>query len=176
MKKSLLLGAGVVAALGVVALPLSSYAVDTQNVTLNVTVGTGIQLAVDAGTKAVSMNSGEFNETLQTTATVSTNNANGYKITVIDQDNNNALTSAGNTIPAADGPLSAGTAGWGIKGGDIVDYKAVPAQGATALTLVNKGGTANGDTTAFTYGIATANTQASGIYADTVTFTATVNP
>lgn len=50
MRKTLLLGIGVILAFGIIAIPLTSYAAnDTKNVTLSVKVNDGISLALDTG-------------------------------------------------------------------------------------------------------------------------------
>jgi len=177
-KTKLLAAAGIVAGLSVAALPLTSYA--AENVNINVTVGTGLQFSVDANTVSIAnIASGDIDETMTTTATVSTNNPTGYKITVIDADTNNALTSgtgsSAYTIPALTGTLKAGTAGWGIKGGTQTNYAAVPASNGTPLTLNTVNEPKDHQATTFHYGVATSPTQHSGTYTDTIIFTATTN-
>lgn len=175
MKKTLAISAGIVAALGIIVLPLTSYAAsDTKDVTVTVRVGTGIQLTVD-GDKMINMNSGEFNEATTTTANVKTNNATGYNLTVADQDTNNALVKGGDNIPAQSGQPVAGTAGWAIKGGAVGTYTAVPISTAPALQIYTQD-TATGSAgvdTVITYGVATNFNQATGDYVDTIVYTAT---
>lgn len=177
-KTKLLAAAGIVAGLSVAALPLTSYA--AENVNINVTVGTGLQFSVDANTVSIAnLASGDIDETMTTTTTVSTNNPTGYKITVIDADTNNALTSgtgsSAYTIPAASGTLRAGTAGWGIKGGTQTNYIAVPASSGSPATINTVNEPKDHHATTFHYGVATSPTQHSGTYTDTIIFTATTN-
>lgn len=176
MKKTLALGASAIAALGVIALPLASYAANSADVTLNVNINSAIGLTVDNATKSVDMNINETNETMKSTVTVTTNNAAGYKINVKDKDSSTALVNGAGTgaatIPAKDGAPVAGTAGWGIKGGDITTYKAVTAADVTFKTTAAP---ANAEQTVFTYGVATAADQKSGTYTDTIVFTAVAN-
>ena len=174
---------GMVAALGVAALPFGAFALDptidvaddTGNVDLSVTISEAIALSLDASSKSTSMDTSDKDETMQTTATVSTNSLDGYTLTVKDSDTTTALTSANSdTIPTGTS-IAAGTSAWGIKGGDLSAYTAMVASTGTAITVVANGtASASDETTTVTYGVSTAANQASGTYTDTITYTAAV--
>ena len=120
----------------------------------------------------------------KSTIKVYTNNASGYTLNVKDADNTLALTkvSSTETIPAgteSEGSLSltAGTAAWGYKidtaSADGTGYKAITASDVQVKTKATP--TSNGEETKVYYGIATASDQATGVYTDTITYTATTN-
>ncbi len=134
---------GVVAGLGVAALPLSSYAAEVTNtgatqagvdVTFQATVGNSISITASEGT--VSINNLIANQDVaeaSTDITVATNNAAGYQLRIKDKDSTLAL------MPAADGTAAGiaagvptkGTNAWGFKASsdditvDITDYTAI---------------------------------------------------
>ena len=222
---------GVVAGLGVAALPAFTYAASTDGaVKLEVEVEPGIAMTIhsngdldDSTTPATeityynanpaaagegfgvddnelytkesglftnwssaktSLSQNQSKEDMTSVVTVYTNNAAGYTLTVQDEDSNNNLVSGSDTIApiAANASLEAGTAGgqWGIKGGDVAAYTAVPALGTeqspiSPLTLKANGArvATTGEATTFTYGVATSATQNTGTYADVIVYTAT---
>lgn len=169
---------GVVAGLGVAALPLASNAAESADVTLTVTVGKAIELTVDSATKAVSINPGATDNSLSTTATVTTNDSDGYLVYLADADNDTNLVSGTNYIPAftaGQATLSAAASGWGVKLPGASEYVGVPAADAThatSLVVANEATVADAEDYVVEYGIAIAGDQASGVYTDTVTFTA----
>ena len=72
---------GVVAGIGVAALPISSFAASTQDVTVRVTIGSSIAVGVDQDTTEVTMSPNQTDaSTLKTKVTVTTNNAAGYQL------------------------------------------------------------------------------------------------
>lgn len=119
-------------------------------------------------------------ETMTSTVTVYTN-AGSYALSVADEDSNNNLVGPNSATIAPIGSsatLTEGTAGgqWGIKGGDVSAYTAVPVSTDTPLVLVASGtGDDSGDDTTFTYGVATDATQAVGHYQDVIVYTATAS-
>ena len=122
----------------------------------------------------------DTDDTMNSIVTVYTNNAAGYTLVVKDEDEDNSLRKdSSNNIAAIVTPsatLTPGSAAWGIKGGDLgTTYTAIPASTATdALTLKANGSAAGaGEATTFTYGVATAATQATGTYEDVIVYTAT---
>lgn len=121
---------------------------------------------------------GDSNNNFRSTITVYTNAAAGYHMTLLDKDTDNSLvTTNGATIPATSATtLTAGTAAWGYRVSGNTDWLAVPASDGTAaeITSLNHK-TSGGDQTIIEYGVATANDQATGIYADTIVYTATCN-
>ena len=110
--------------------------------------------------------------TATSTVTVYTNSTSGYTLAVKDADSTTALTNqsdATKTIPAS-ATTTAGTAGWSIAGGTLA---------ASAITAADQtvkqtnAATSGGDATTMTYTIATDTDQATGVYTDTITYTAT---
>ena len=183
-------GLGVAAALGMAVMPFagafaldptSATTDDSADVEVEIIIDSAIALSVDAAKVSTNMDTSDADETLSTAVTVSTNDVDGYTLTVIDADATNALTATGvtgGTIAAYTSPVSAptaGTAGWGLKGGDVSQYTGVPVSTGTALTLKANGtAQAADEVTNVTYGVATAANQPTGTYSDTITYTAAV--
>ena len=180
---------GIVAGLGIAALPIASASADTSDVEVSVSVDSAISLAMSGTTSisALAPNAADLT-TMSSTATVSTNDLDGYTLTVIDKDTVTALTNANSdTIPAATATPTAGTAGWGVQTSEAYTgmdtglntaWTAMPASTGTALTLKNTGtqtAATSADTTVLKYGVATAAAQPTGTYTDTIVFTATAN-
>lgn len=121
---------------------------------------------------------------MYTEAYVSTNSLGGYDLSLSDSDTTNALTASTtqDTIVAINREPVGGTyPGWAIAIDDDNDnwdesWYQVPVSTATTLTLksiINPGVVTINDRTKVTYGVAATSTQATGIYTDTVVFTAT---
>lgn len=195
---------GVVAGLGVAALPLSTYAIDpvakdstinaevketltmTMSSTDDATAGSTIDLGVLEADGAI--------ESADLTVKVKTSNKGGYNITLADKDGDNALTSGSDTIEA--GTPAVGKSAWGFKMGAITtadgatqsaaavsDYIAVPVNTAP-VTIVNSDKPTkvdattpanNGDTAVITFGASASSAQAAGKYSDVITVTAAAN-
>lgn len=183
---------GVVAGLGVAALPLSSYAATQQmDVSANVLNSIAVSTSVDgeAGAKGtlslgdVTPGSTEVTKTVD--VTVSTNSTAGYNLTLRDADADNSLINTDtaitekNKIPAGT-DVQKGSTAWGVQGGALGtdEWRAVPVSTASPLTLKNFGaGTAptdGKDVTTVTFGVSVAEgAVAAGTYTSTVVFTAT---
>ena len=182
---------GVAAGLGIAALPSGAIFADqnstnltpfvygnspqTAEVTVQLTVGEAIALAVDSICSATA----SMNDTADCTAKVAagTNSPRGFKIELNDKDANLNLVGANTsaTIGAVGGALTAGTAGWNISGGSLTANTAIVASDATPL-LVHTQATAGVREVDMTYNFATAADQAADTYSDIVVYTATVNP
>lgn len=163
---------GVIAGLGVAALPVGAFAVSTQDVTVKVNIDSSISLGVDQNTTQVTMAPNQADSSsLKTKLTVSTNNAAGYKLEVKDKDADTSLKSGTNTIPAA-AAVSAGTAAWNVKGGDKVFQSGAAITAADQLVTESSAPAASAQTD-MTYGVSTSSNQASGTYQDVITYTAT---
>lgn len=184
---------GVVAGLGVAALPMSSYAAtDSTNMGVKTTIEDYIAIETttdgsddtDAKNVVVSnvINNGEIG-TGTGTFNVKTNNKSGYYVQISATDT--TLKNATNeTIPA--GVPAKGTSAWGYKASadgvsnvtikdDVYagkDYAAVSGTAATIAT--GTAATADaGDNITMTFGISASASQAAGTYKGTVTLTAT---
>lgn len=130
------------------------------------------------------------------TVSVSTNNSTGYFLTLADADANTNLVSGANNIAAHSGtqasPTTLANNTWGYRvdgvggfgagptsaetnnGSSTTIWAGVPATGSPN-TLKTTSSTAANDTTTVWYGVRVNTTLPSGIYTDTVTYTATTN-
>ena len=182
---------GVVAGLGVAILPLSTYAANPEDVTVQFQVsptisgGASICSAADGGAL-----------TAGTTKTVtcdigySANSASS--VSIKDKDSNLNLVSGANNIapiatPVADIATTAGTAGWGYK--FAVTAAGAGSNGLTAVAAaanyagITASAVAVGNATAavtnaagtFTFGVSTAESTPSGTYSDIVTVAITAS-
>lgn len=187
---------GVVAGLGVAAMPLSSYAAEVSNtgasqaavdVTVSATVGNSISITASEGT--VSLGSGNIiaNQDVaegSTDVTISTNNAQGYQLRIKDKDSTLAL------MPAADGTATGiaagvpakGTNAWGYKASSTADGVSVDITDYTAIKATNQqiaekssASAADGDTITVTFGVTIDSTILPDTYSDVVTLTAVSN-
>jgi len=180
MKSTKIIAAlGVAAGLGASMLPVAGFAATSESSeeTVKLVVAESVSIAVDATENSTDADANDkaTSET-PTTITAATSSTKGLNITVIDKDETTALVNGDNakaTIPAVDGKLTAGTAGWNITGGDLTN-KAVPASTGTALT-VYKGTTNEEKTVSMNYNFATASNQQAGTYTDVITYTVSVN-
>ena len=163
---------GVVAGLGVAALPLASYAADPDSETITVTANVGSTISLDVTKKAIALSpiGGGVIATDTTDATVSTNALGGYTLKAEKEGDGN-LTS--DTYKIATGvPTDNGeTSYWGIKGGNQSEYAGL----GTAVTLKNTSAVANSEVTTITVGVNAAADQQTGSYSGSFTLTATAN-
>lgn len=185
---------GVVAGLGVAALPLSSYAVtsDPLTVTAQAIVGESISVTADASDDTVKIEGVIANQDVKegsTVLTIQTNNTSGYSVSIKDADDVTALTtdgtSADNGIPAS-ATLTKGNKGWGYKASTTTtgvstaasaDYRAILAdQAPTTLASRSAGASeADGDKITLTFGVVVDSSIAAGTYSDDVIITAATN-
>jgi len=177
---------GVVAGLGVAALPLSSYAATaSDDVKVQAVIEDSISIAAADETVTMSGVVADAANPVEasTTLTVKTNAAGGYKVEIKDADADTALKSsdAGATaegIPA--GTPAQSTNAWGYKTssttsgvtGLVADYTAVTADNVQIATATRPTAAA-GDTITLGFGVTVNAGIAAGTYEDTVTLTAT---
>ena len=117
------------------------------------------------------------------TITVYTNNASGFTLNVIDRDATTALTHTNgtDTIPTGADAVQAGTAKWNFDttvatGGttEALTAAAMPASTDSATTIdTYSSNTSGGRTTYVDYNVATDADQVTGVYSDTIVYTAT---
>jgi hypothetical protein len=184
--------------LAVLVFPFSVEAL-TSTTTVSSTIGSAINVFTTNGT--VDLSSTPTGAGVQTTAsdtvTVSTNNSAGYTLSLAETNASSALVSGGNSIPAISGstfgaptPLTANTWGYRVDGiGGFgagtttgasnaaigtTTYAPVPATGAPQ-TLKTTATTATNDTTTVWYSVAVNTATPSGVYTNSVTYTATTN-
>lgn len=165
---------GVVAGLGVAALPLASYAADNQNIAVQATIGS--TLSVDTPTVAtveLAPTNGAAAKEGSSSVTVNTNNLNGFTLNIKDSDSETGLTGTSGTIAAGttlDGTVSA----WAYKGGDTAEYAAITTSNVP-LKETDAPTTAAGETVEITFAVAADEDQAAGTYTGGVTVTAVAN-
>ena len=168
---------GVLAGLGVASLPLATFAANTSETTVKVTVQEGISIANDNSTANAGSKAPGETGSATSNLTAATNNAAGLKITVKDKDEDTSLRAAGITgsvagvdfIPTA----ASGTGSWSLKGGDLVADTAMVKFNETALKVAESSAPINTDVTV-TYDISTGASQLPGTYEDTIIYTAAV--
>ena len=191
---------GVVAGLGVATLPLSSFAASTGDVNVKVEVGSTISMTIDDADrsttpleKTVQMDNNDTDESLTASIKVTTNDADGYILTVKDKAGDGAalqptLGTNSQTIPAFTvkqtdlSALVTDTYGWGMKAANANSNATV----ATAFSggygfvtdadqaVVTVSGSAAEDETTITYGIVTKDDQVADTYSTLITYTVTV--
>ncbi len=180
---------GVVAGLGVAAMPLSSYAAnsDTKQAQVQVEVGGSISLALSgtaptaegepgwiAASNTLDLGKAIINGDVVSgviDATVTSNDPIGYTLTMYATDEGIMKGSTGASIPNA--KPEQGKAGWGYKTtGD--EYTAMPLQATPASIATATAGTgALNAKTSVTFGVSVDDTIPEGTYTGTVVFTAT---
>lgn len=179
---------GVVAGLGVAALPLSSYAVAGKTATATTTaqaiVGDSIAISVVDGTVTISnVTANQDPKSASTEVTVTTNNLAGYKVTIEDTD---GVTAMKNTDTNSSATIAAkipakGQTGWGFKASseaanvDTTASASYRALGSDAMDLATKNAASSntGDVITLTFGVSVNNAVPAGTYTNEVTLTAT---
>jgi hypothetical protein len=187
-------GLGIVAGLGVAALPLTSYAA-SENVAVsfkvNPTLSGNEAICTTASGNAAGIAAGAT-DTATCTAVYSANA--GASISIVDQDSNNSLVgtaSSSNTIAAISTPAASLTGEqWGFKFeatqagagsggltavGGFANYNAVPVSGSAATVGSSTAPTTLAEGT-FTFGVSTATTTVADTYTDTVVIAITPTP
>ena len=162
----------------------SNYGTSGDNGSVHVFNPAGVSSTLDTDTipaTATTVASSSYvsllpNATATTTSTVTvyTNAASGFTLSVKDADSTTALTKVGGaaTIPAGADAVAAGTAKWNLSGGSLTNA-AISTTDQTVKATSAK--TSSGEETVVTYNIATAADQETGVYSDTITYTATTN-
>lgn len=182
--------------LGILAVPVVAGAA-TGNTTISTTIAAVISVTSNGTVSAdVTPTVSGAQTTSSDTVSVTTNDSAGYTLKLEDADATTALASGGNTImatsgtPASPAALTAGKWGWRIDslGGfgagptsplasgaiGSLTYAGIPAGGSPA-TLKTTATTASADITTVWYSVAASATQPTGVYTDTVTYTALAN-
>ena len=138
---------------------------------------------------------GDATNGFRSTITVYTNAAAGYTLSVNDADSDTDLKNGAIGIPTQGSALSRGTAGWnfdvirhGAMEGEPGEQTFVPTEDGTTMEVSNQAisatatpidnytaKTSDGRDTIVDYNVATNADQATGIYKDTIVYTATTN-
>lgn len=174
---------GVVAGLGVAALPLSTYAATSRPVKVSAEINSSISVAASTTDASIGtlVKNGDVKTSNNVDITVTTTNATGYTLTVQDTDTDNNLTSLGTDgLVAASikaGTPAKGTSNWGITGGKVTGWGVVPASNGTALELnsTSEAPADGSDIVTVKFGASASNSQADGTYSTDVVFTAIAN-
>jgi len=196
LKNKLIIGSAL-SLIALLAIPVTTSALTT-GTTISSNLSPVISLLTSSGT--VNLNAIPSGSGVQTiasdTVTVSTNNSAGYTLKLGETGASSALVSGGNSIVASTGsqasPIAQTANSWGYRidgvGGfgagtttaassqaiGAVKFAAVPETGSPD-TLVTTAATASNATTTVWYGLAVNTTAATGIYTNSVTYTATTN-
>lgn len=169
---------GVASACGLMALPLSTFAIEKKNsLDVNVTIASFLNITSGASTVADMINPGQV-KNLTNTIRVKTNSVTGYNINIRDKDSNiNLVHDATSTsvIPALAGNLDGTQAGWNYSVGSI-SHKAITATDASIHKNLNASKQVIDETTNINYHVSATGTQIPGNYSDVVVLTVSENP
>lgn len=169
---------GVASACGLMALPLSTFAIEKKNsLDVNVTIASFLNITTGASTVADTINPGQV-KNLTNSIRVKTNSVTGYNINIRDKDSNINLvhnTTATSVIPALAGNLDGTQAGWNYSVGSI-SHKAITATDASIHKNLNASKQVIDETTNINYHVAATGTQIPGNYSDVVVLTVSENP
>lgn len=169
---------GVASACGVMALPLSTFAIEKKNsLDVNVTIASFLNIMSGASTVADTINPGQV-KNLTNSIRVKTNSVTGYNINIRDKDSNINLvhdTTATSVIPALAGNLDGTQAGWNYSVGSI-SHKAITATDASIHKNLNASKQVIDETTNINYHVSATGTQIPGNYSDVVVLTVSENP
>lgn len=160
---------GVVAGLGVAALPLASYAANPTTVNLTASLDDSLSLSVTETELAFDLENGGTVVKDTTAATVTTNNGKGYDLKIKAGGSGASLTSGSYTIPA--GEAAQGTSAWGYNTDGGATYTAVT---TTDVSIASSTAPtpASGTTTNITIGVSADATQEAGTYTGSFVLTA----
>ena len=169
---------GVASACGLMALPLSTLAIEKKNsLDVNVTIASFLNVTAGASTVADTINPGQV-KNLTNTIRVKTNSVTGYNINIRDKDSNTNLvhdTTTTSTIPAKNGALDGSQAGWNYSVGTIT-HKAITAADASIFKNLNTAKQVIDETTTINYHVAATGSDIPGNYQDVVVLTVSENP
>lgn len=181
---------GVVAGLGVAALPMASYAAESAPVTIRATVDSSIAVSTD-GVDLVDFGNIDkgSGENIQTIAVTVTGTVTNYNLGVMDYDDNTNMVNvttptSTSVIPTLGDGATTLTGGWGFRSEDRHvsnnAWKGMPKYGGTDadknIVDVGKLDTTGGSVTNVQFGInlnGLTQTLDNGTYEDKVIFTAT---
>lgn len=177
---------GVVAGLGVAALPLSSYAASATPASVTAVAEVGDSISITVASDTVTMTNVKANEEVNeksTNVTIQTNAADGYSVNIKDADTELALKTtdgSGTATGIAAGVPQKGKNAWGFKASgatassDVTDYVKIKTSN-TEIAASNAPSATAGDVVTLTFGVTVDTTIAAGDYQDILTLTATTN-
>jgi hypothetical protein len=170
----------------------------TASTTISSQISAVISLLTTNGTVNVNVlpTSGGVQTIASDTVTVSTNDSAGYTLQLAETGAGTSLTTGTNNIAASSGtaavPIPMVNDTWGYRVDGLAGFGAGPTSGQSSLattslkfaavpataspqTLTSTSGTATNATTTVWYGVAADTSQPSGIYTNSVTYTAVTN-
>lgn len=175
---------GVVAGLGVAALPMSSYATDsTANMSVDAVISDFISIENTTGEESDrTVHIGNITNNADVakgtgTVNVKTNNANGFTLKIKPAAEANVdMVSGSDNIPA--GAPTAGTSAWGFKLSDATDYQyfANATDEKTLKSDYTTPATNAGTDISIDFGVTADGSQPAGTYQTEVVLTASTNP
>ena len=160
---------GVVAGLGVAALPLASYAANPTTVNLTASLDDSLSLSVTETELSFELENGGTVATDATDATVTTNNAAGYDLNIKAGSGGTALVSGSHSIEA--GAAAQGTSAWGYNTDGGSTYTGVTASDVS-IASAEAPTEAAGTKTTITVGVSADSTQEAGTYTGSFVLTA----
>ena len=189
--KKVFLGLGIISALAVAALPLTSYATEAKsdNITIDLEVTSMISMNLDTTSFSREIiggdsyidgaTAGEDTISFSTTATITTNSTSGYTFKVASNNDDgegyglvgDATNSEEHNIAYASG-LDSATEGFALKLSDDSSWNTTFASSGED-TVTSSTGIKSNATEKVSYGIKTASSTPTGKYATTLTLTAT---
>lgn len=193
MKKRQIVAAGF-ASLVALSPVVASAASSSANTVVNATVASVISITTATPVNiSLTPTAGGVVSSSSDTVTVNTNSSTGWTLTLADNDTNTDLVSGANTFTAHAGTFASPTAlannTWGYRivgaggfgggaytgetnNGSSTSTWAGVASSASPVQIKSSGGVATNDTTTVWYGVKATSSQPSGVYTDTVTYTA----
>jgi hypothetical protein len=177
IKKSIL-KAGVLAAVGVLALPLATYAVSNE-VEVDATVGASISISAVTSSGATPV---DGTPSLATVAITTATNADSYTLSFQDGDTNTSLVGPTESIPSltSAGTITGTSSVWGYYVGTSApviagtNFNPIPSS-ASAPVSVTTNGAKGSSTQSVWFGVNVASNLGDGVYKDTLVFTAVAN-
>lgn len=181
---------GVVAGLGVAALPLSSYAATSQSgpVTIQATVDSSLAVTAAADTVNLGTIAAGSGIATQTTSVTVSGSVAKYNLGLVDKNDDTNMnwvsladgqtesdsSVTGTAIPA-EANLETAAKGWAFRLNEDAAWQAVPEYSVTTFNITEAGGAAlnTSATTDVTFGVKADSTLKNGIYQDQVVFIAT---
>lgn len=196
LKKSLVVGSSIVAVVGLVFAPTfhASAANDSKPTTVTATVAPVISMTAGAAVGfTLTPTTGVAESNASNALTVSTNNAAGYNLTIVDADATLTLAKGADSIAASSNTyalpatLTSNTWGYAVAGGSFSASYSVETDattstlkyaGITAVAQILKttATTAVNDPTTVWYAAKIDTSKPTGNYVDSITYTATTNP
>lgn len=194
VKTSLVTGASLAAIVGLVLAPTmqASAVSNTSSTTINATIAPVITISSGPTVAFTMTPTGAFAESNNSNVvTVSTNNSLGYDLTLADSDATLTLTSGANSIAASANtyasPATLALNTWGYGIGGLGSFSATYSSetsvttstlkyagiSATAQNIKSTATTASNDTTTVWYAAKVDTSKPTGVYTDSVTYTAT---